>query len=41
MRITYIKHSGFLAEWEDVACLFDCAGGELPELDGKNASWSS
>ena len=33
MRITYIKHSGFLAEWEDVACLFDCAEGELPPLD--------
>ena len=33
MRITYIKHSGFLAEWEDVACLFDCAEGELPSLD--------
>jgi len=34
MRITYIKHSGFLAEWEDIACLFDFAGGEMPALDG-------
>ena len=32
MRITYIKHSAFLAEWEDLACLFDYAGGELPEI---------
>ena len=32
MRITYIKHSGFLAEWEDVHCLFDWAGGDLPEI---------
>jgi L-ascorbate metabolism protein UlaG (beta-lactamase superfamily) len=23
-----------LAEWEDIACLFDFAGGELPALDG-------
>ena len=36
MRITYIKHSAFLVEWEDVACLFDYAEGELPEIpDGK------
>ena len=33
MRITYIKHSGFLAEWEDAACLFDWAEGERPALD--------
>lgn len=33
MRITYIQHSGFLAEWEDTACLFDCVEGELPTLD--------
>ena len=32
MRITYIKHSAFLTEWEDVACLFDYAEGELPEI---------
>ena len=33
MRITYIKHSGFLADWEDTLCLFDWAEGELPSLD--------
>ena len=33
MRVTYIKHSGFLAEWEDAACLFDWAEGELPPID--------
>ena len=33
MKVTYIKHSGFLAEWEDVLCLFDWAEGELPPLD--------
>ncbi len=33
MRITYIKHSGFLAEWEDVACLFDWAEGGPPVVD--------
>ena len=33
MRITYIQHSAFLAEWEDIVCLFDYAGGELPEID--------
>lgn len=33
MRVTYIKHSGFLVEWEDIACLFDWAEGELPEID--------
>jgi len=32
MRITYIKHSGFLAEWEDVACVFDWAEGDLPPV---------
>ncbi|MBR4579321.1 MAG: MBL fold metallo-hydrolase [Oscillospiraceae bacterium] len=32
MRVTYIKHSGFLVEWEDIACLFDWAGGELPPI---------
>ena len=32
MRITYIKHSGFLAEWEDVACIFDWAEGDLPPV---------
>ena len=33
MRITYIKHSGFLAEWEDIACIFDWAEGELPPVN--------
>lgn len=33
MRVTYIKHSAFLVEWEDVACLFDWADGKLPEID--------
>ena len=33
MRITYIKHSGFLVDWEDTLCLFDWAEGELPALD--------
>ena len=33
MRITYIKHSGFLVDWEDTLCLFDWAEGELPYLD--------
>ena len=32
MRITYIRHSAFLAEWEDIVCLFDYAEGELPEI---------
>lgn len=33
MRVTYLEHSGFLVEWEDILCLFDCAGGPLPEMD--------
>ncbi len=33
MRVTYIKHSGFLVEWEDIACLFDWAEGELPSIE--------
>ena len=32
MRITYIGHSGFAAEWEDIVCLFDFAEGELPRI---------
>jgi L-ascorbate metabolism protein UlaG (beta-lactamase superfamily) len=32
MRVTYIKHSGFLVQWEDVLCLFDWAEGDLPDL---------
>ena len=33
MRITYIKHSAFLVDWEDTLCLFDWAEGDLPYLD--------
>ena len=33
MRITYIGHSGFAAEWEDIVCLFDFAEGELPRIE--------
>lgn len=33
MRITYIKHSGFLAEWDNAAFLFDWAEGEKPKVD--------
>ena len=33
MKITYIQHSAFLVEWEDVACLFDWAEGELPTTE--------
>ncbi|MGC4017857.1 MAG: MBL fold metallo-hydrolase [Muricomes sp.] len=32
MRITYLSHSGFLAELETVYFLFDFYKGELPEL---------
>ena len=36
MKITYIAHSGFLAELEDTLLLFDYYQGDLPELpDGK------
>lgn len=33
MQITYIKHSSFLVEWEDAACLFDYVDGDLPVVD--------
>ena len=33
MKVTYIKHSGYMAEWEDIVCLFDCAEGDMPEVD--------
>ena len=33
MRITYIQHSGFMAEWEDSVFLFDWTEGSLPEFD--------
>ena len=32
MRITYIRHSAFLVELEDIVCLFDYAEGNLPEI---------
>lgn len=32
MKITYIAHSGFLAELEHTILLFDYYQGELPEL---------
>lgn len=32
MQITYLGHSGFLAEWEDTACLFDWSEGDLPSV---------
>ena len=36
MKITYIAHSGFLAELEETLLLFDYYQGDLPELpDGK------
>ena len=33
MKITYIHHSGFLAETNQALLLFDFAGGILPPLD--------
>lgn len=33
MKITYIKHSGFLVETEDVSLLFDYFQGGFPKLD--------
>ena len=33
MRVTYLQHSGFLVEWEDIACLFDWVEGELPAIE--------
>ncbi len=35
MEITYIHHSGFLAETDQALLLFDFVGGPLPELDQK------
>ena len=34
MKITYIGHSGFLAETEHVLLLFDYYQGEIPALPG-------
>lgn len=33
MKITYLKHSGFLLEWEHCYWLFDYYKGEIPKLD--------
>lgn len=33
MRITYIGHSGFLAEFSHCCCLFDYYQGEIPATD--------
>ena len=33
IKVTYLGHSGFLAELEDVCLLFDYYKGELPEMD--------
>ncbi len=33
MKITYIGHSGFLAELEKTVLLFDYVQGEIPEID--------
>ena len=33
MKITYIHHSGFLVESDQVLLLFDFVGGPLPDLD--------
>ena len=33
IKVTYLGHSGFLAEMEDVYLLFDYYKGELPETD--------
>ena len=32
MQVTSLGHSGFLVEWEDIACLFDWSEGELPSV---------
>ncbi|MGI6005934.1 MAG: MBL fold metallo-hydrolase [Ruminococcus sp.] len=32
MKITYIKHSGFLIQWEQCAWLFDYYAGDIPAL---------
>lgn len=33
MRVTYLGHSGFLLEMENIYCLFDYYKGEFPEWD--------
>ncbi len=34
MKITYLKHSGFLVEWEHCYWIFDYYQGTIPRLDG-------
>ena len=33
IKVTYLGHSGFLAEVEDMYLLFDYYKGELPKMD--------
>lgn len=33
MKVTYLGHSGFLMEWENIYCLFDYHTGTIPRLD--------
>lgn len=35
MKITYIGHSGFCAEFEHSVCIFDYYRGELPQFDAQ------
>ena len=35
LKVTYLKHSGFLVEMEDKYLLFDYWKGEIPALDYK------
>lgn len=35
MRVTYLKHSGFLLEWERCYWIFDYYQGQIPALDPK------
>ena len=30
MKVTYLRHSGFLLEMEDIYCLFDYYKGDFP-----------
>lgn len=34
MKITFIDHSAFMVELEEIALLFDYIGGKLPEIEG-------
>lgn len=35
MKVTYIKHSCFVIEWDDCIWIFDYWKGGLPKMDGK------